>query len=152
MEFRRQASSQRQRMRVLVATAAVVLFSVAGWLWVRTRPSAQTPDIAVLDLRERSVARGQNPTNTDQPPLQVPRTAKHLIVDLPIGSNEGSYDLAIFSETGDEILRATGTAELRNHVITLRADFDASSVRAGSYFVGLRQTGLEWTRYPIRVF
>lgn len=119
---------------------------------MRTRPSAQTTDIAVLDLRERSVARGQNPADTDQPPLEVPRTAKHLIVDLPMGSKEGSYELSLLSETGDEMLRATGTAELRNHVMTLRADIDASRVRAGSYFVGLRQTGLEWARYPIRVF
>ena len=64
-----------------------------------TRPSAQT-EIAVLDLRERSVARGQNPADTDQPPVQVPRTAKHLIVDLPIGSNEGSYDLALLTKLG----------------------------------------------------
>lgn len=139
-------------MWVWVATAAVLLFSATGWLWVRSRPSAQTTEIAVLDLRERSVARGQNPADTDQPPVQVPRTAKRLVVDLPIGSNEGSYDLALLDETGNQILRVTGTAQLENHSVILRADVDVGSVRPGPYFLGLRQPGLEWARYRIRIF
>jgi hypothetical protein len=40
---------------------------------------------------------------------------------------------------------------LRNHVVTLRADIDVSSVRRGLYLLALRQPGQEWTRYSIRV-
>jgi hypothetical protein len=56
------------------------------------------PDVAVLDLRDRSVARGQNPSETGQAPLEIPRTAKHLVLDLPIGSKEGSYEVALLNE------------------------------------------------------
>jgi hypothetical protein len=151
-EFRRQSTNQRRRVLALVATAALLLLAVGGWLWVRARPSVQTSDTAVLDLRERSVARGQNPSDTDQAPLEIPRTAKHLVLDLPIGSKEGPYDVGLITATGDELLRATGTAELRDHINRLRVDIDLSSIRSGDYSLGIREPNLEWARYPIRVF
>ena len=134
-----------------MAVAAVLVFAVAGWLWVRTRPSVEATDTAVLDLRERSVARGQNPSDTGQAPLEIPRSAKHLILDLPIGSKEGPYDVGLLTGGGDQILRATGTAQLHDHATSLRVDVDVSSVRPGAYFLGVRQPDLEWARYPVRV-
>jgi hypothetical protein len=151
-EFRRQSAIQRRRALILVATSAVLLFAVGGWLWVRARRSVEATDVAVLDLRDRSVARGQSQADTGQSPLEIPRTAKHLVLDLPIGSNEGPYDVGLLSETGDEMLRATGMAQLHNHVTNLRVDVDLGSVRPGPYSLGIRQPDLEWTRYPIRVF
>ena len=148
--FRREATGQRRRIQVWLAAAAVLLFAVGGWLLLRTRPSAQT-ETAVLDLRDRSVVRGQNPSETGQAPLEIPRSAKHLVLDLPIGSKEGPYDVGLFTETGDQILRATGTAQLHDHVTGLRVDVDVRSVPPGAYFLGVRQPGLEWSRYPIRL-
>ncbi len=148
--FRREATGQRRRIQVWLAAAAVLLFAVGGWLLLRTRPSAQT-ETAVLDLRDRSVVRGQNPSETGQAPLEIPRSAKHLVLDLPIGSKEGPYDVGLFTETGDQILRAAGTAQLRDHVTSLRVDVDVRSVPPGAYFLGVRQPGLEWSRYPIRL-
>jgi hypothetical protein len=148
--FRKQAVDRR-RTQVWLAAAAVLIFAVAGWLWVRTRPSVQTSATVVLDLRDRSVARGENSPETKQLALEIPRTAKHLVIDLPIGSKEGSYDLALLNEAGDEVLRATGTATLQNQIVILRADIDIGNVSAGFYFLGVRQPGLEWSRYPTRV-
>ena len=149
-QFRKQAVDRR-RTQVWLAAAAVLIFAVAGWLWVHTRPSLQTSATIVLDLRERSVSRGENSAENKQLALEIPRTAKHLVMDLPIGSKEGSYDLALLNEAGDEVLRATGTATLENQIVILRADIDIRNVSAGFYFLGLRQLGLEWSRYPTRV-
>jgi hypothetical protein len=149
--FRKQAVDGRRRAQLWLAAAAVLLFAVAGWLWVHTRPSVQTSATVVLDLRERSVARGENSAETKQLALEIPRTAKHLVMDLPIGSKEGSYDLALLNEAGDEVLRATGTATLENQIVILRADIDIRNVSPGFYFLGLRRLGLEWSRYPTRV-
>ncbi len=118
---------------------------------MHTRPSVQTSATVVLDLRERSVARGGNPADTKQLALEIQRTAKHLIIDLPIGSKEGSYDLTLLNEAGDEIVRATGTATLENQIVILRADIDIRNVSPGFYLLGVRQPGLEWSRYPTRV-
>jgi len=150
--FRNEAVSQRRRAQVWLAVAAVLIFAVAGWLWIRTQHSVQGPETAVLDLRERSVARGQSPTQTDQAPLEIRRSTKHLIVDLPIGSKEGTYNLALLNEDGNSIQSAGGNAQLQNHVVTLRADVDVSAVRPGLYLLAVRQPGMEWTRYPVRVF
>ena len=150
-ELRKQVASQRRRTQAWIAVAAVLILTVASWLWVRTQRPAQQPEIAVLDLRERSVARGQNPSETNQQPLEISRSAKHLVLELPIGSKEGSYDVALLSESGSQIQSASGTAQLQNHVVTLRADIDVSSVRPGLYRLAIRQPGLEWTRYPVRV-
>jgi hypothetical protein len=149
-QFRKQAVGRR-RTQVWLAAAAVLVFAVAGWLWVGTRPSLQTSATVVLDLRERSVARGENSAETKHLALEIPRTAKHLVMDLPIGSKEGSYDLALLNEAGDEVLRATGAATLENQIVILRADIDIGNVSPGVYFLGVRQLGLEWNRYPTRV-
>jgi hypothetical protein len=151
-EFRRQSAIRRRRALILVATAAVLLFAVGGLLWVRARRSVEPTDTAVLDLRDRSVARGQNPSATGQAPLEIPRTTKHLVLDLPIGSKEGPYDVGLLTDTGDQLLRVTGIADLRDHITGLRVDVDLSSIPPGTYSLGVRQPGLEWTRYPIRVF
>jgi hypothetical protein len=150
-EFRRQAASQRRRIQAWVAVAAVLVFAVAGWLSVRNRPSVAATDTAVLDLRERSVARGQNPSETGHAPLEISRSAKHLILDLPIGSKEGPYEIGLFTETGDQILRGTGTAQLHRGVTSLRVDLNVRGVSPGAYFLGVRQSDFQWARYPLRV-
>ena len=151
-EFRRQSTIQRRRVLTWVATAAVLLFAAGGWLWVRARHSVESTETAVLDLRERSVARGQSQSDTGQAPLEISRNTKHLVLDLPIGSKEGPYDVGLFSETGDEMLRSTGIAQLHDHITDLRVYVDLGSVRPGPYSLGIRQPDLQWTRYPIRVF
>jgi hypothetical protein len=141
---------QRRRALIWVAAAAVLLFAVGGWFWVRARHPVEATDTAVLDLRERSVTRGQNPP--ESAPLEVSRTTKHLVLELPIGSKEGPYDVGLLAETGNQIVSTTGTAQLRDHVTALRVDVEFSSVRPGAYSLGVRQPNLEWTKYPIRIF
>ena len=58
-QFRKQQVDGRRRAQLCLAAAAVFLFAVTGWLWVHTRPSVQTSATVVLDLRERSVSRGE---------------------------------------------------------------------------------------------
>jgi hypothetical protein len=149
-EIRKEAS-QRKRTQMWLAAAATVLLAVTGWVWVRSRPSGQTAAVVILDLRGRAALRGENPPESSQPLLEVPRNARNLNVELPIGSNEGAYDVALFNQSGTELIRTSATAKLADHVVVLRADVDLAGVSPGSYFLGLRQPGLEWTRFPIRV-
>jgi len=57
----------------------------------------ETTDTVILDLRERSVARGQTQSETGQAPLEISRTTRHLVLDLPIRSKEGPYDVGILT-------------------------------------------------------
>lgn len=133
-----------------LAAAAMVLLAVAGWLWVRSRSSGETAAAVVLDLRGRATVRGESPPDTTQQ-LVIPRNAKTLNLELPIGSNEGAYDVALLSQSGAELFRTSAPAKLEDHIVVLRADVDLVGVSPGSYFLGVRQPGLEWTRFPVRV-
>ena len=150
-EFRKLAVSQRRRLQVWLAAAAVVILTVAGWLWVRMHYVVQGPETAVLDLRGISVARGETSPQTNLPILEVQHSAKHLVLDLPIGSAEGNYDLALLSESGTQLISATGTAQLQDRVVVLKANIDVRDVQPGTYLLALRQPGAEWVRYPVRV-
>jgi hypothetical protein len=142
-----------------LAAAAVFLFAFAGWLWEHTRATVTTTATALLDLRERSVPRGQNPGDSGLPPLEIPRSVKHLVVDLPIGSREGTYELALLSSSDETntpgglrvLVSTTGTAQLESHTMVLRVEVDVGNLSPGSYLFGVRQAGLEWTKFPIRV-
>jgi len=134
-----------------LAAAAVLVLVVGGWLLVRSRPSGQTAAVAVLDLRGRATVRGESPSETSRLPLALPRNTRNLNLDLPIGSNEGAYDVALLNPSGGELFRTSATAKLEDHIVVLKADVDLVGVPPGSYFLGLRQPGLEWMRFPIRV-
>ena len=104
-----------------------------------------------LDLREHSVARGENPSEARQVPLELWRGAKHVIFDLPIGSKEGSYKVALLNGRGEQIRSTTGIAQLENHTVILKTEIDLAGVSPGFYVLAVRQPGVEWNRYPIRV-
>jgi hypothetical protein len=150
-EIRKQAAGQRRQTHMWLAAAAMVLLAVAGWMWVRSRPSGETAAVVVLDLRGHATVRGENTPDASQPPLEIPRNAGSLTLDLPIGSNEGAYDVALFNPSGAELFRTSATAKLEDHIVVLRAGVNLAGVSPGSYFLGFRQPGLEWTRFPVRL-
>ena len=105
----------------------------------------------LLDLRGRATVRGENSPVTTLPLLVLPRNAKTLNLELAIGSYEGSYDVALLNPSGAELFRTGATAKLEDHIVVLRVDVDLAGVSPGSYLLGVRQPGLEWTRFPIRL-
>jgi hypothetical protein len=148
-QFRKQAVDRR-RTQTWLAVAAVFIIAVAGWFWVRTRPQVQSAVVVVLDLRGRAPIRGQSPSDS-QSPIEVSRNARSLNLELPIGSHEGAYDIALLKPNGAELFRTSATAKLEDHIVVLRSEVDLAGVSPGSYFLGLRQPGLEWMRFSIRV-
>ncbi len=148
-QFRKQVSDRR-RTQIWLAAAAVFVFAIVGWILVRPRPQMHSVVAVVLDLRGRATVRGEHPPET-MPLLVVPHNAKTLNLELPIGSNEGAYDVALLDPSGAELFRGSAAAKLEDHIVVLRVDVDLSRISPGSYFLGLRQRGTEWMRFPIRV-
>jgi len=70
-----------------------------------------------------------------------------LSLSVPAGSV-----LALLGPNGAELFRTSAGAKLEDHIMVLRADIDLGGVSPGLYFLGVRQPGLEWTRFPIRLF
>jgi hypothetical protein len=128
----------------------ILLVVLALWFGLRPHNAVGPNQTAMLDLRGYSFERGEQNTS-GQAPLQIVRGTKYLVLHLPIGSKEGSYDLALLKDTGAELLHASGVAQIENHVVVLRVEVNVAGVPPGTYVLGLRRPGLEWTRFPIHV-
>ncbi len=140
------------RMRVLIAVAAsiLVLASITGWALFHAYRGTRTAQVAVLDLRNRSLPRGVQPASPG-PPVEIPRTASRLDIYLPIGSSSGSYEVRVLSSSGAVVLSTAGVARLENHITKLQVAVHLFSLRPGSYVLQIRKSGLEWTSYPARI-
>ena len=144
------AASKRRVFQMALAAAAALLIIIGGLVWVRSRAPIENATVTI-DLRERSVARGENPADTAQPPLELSRRTRHLVLDLPIGSKEGSYEVTLLGGGGERVRSTTGVAQLEHQMVILNASIDLAGVSPGPYLLGIRQPGLEWSRYPVRV-
>ena len=143
-------ASQRDRSRTLLAVAASILLvaTVAGWALLRNRNDNPPTQTAILDLRNRSVARGAE-TNPDEPPLELTRTAKNLKILLPLGSSDGPYDVRIVTPSGEELAASSGTAKLNDHITSLEVVLPRDSLRSGKYLLQLRKPQLSWDSYRL---
>lgn len=149
-EFTAIRSKLRTQRRFRWGGGLAILLAVLA-LFLGLRPHRLPNETAVLDLRPYSVSRGE-PSTSGSTSLQLERGTKHLVVDLPIGSKEGGYDLALLNDAGSERLHVAGLAQLETQVVVLRVEVNLATLPPGSYFLALRQAGLEWTRFPVRVY
>ena len=141
---------ERQRRQTWLAAAAGILLAVGvlGWALLHKRNESFVAQAAVLDLRDRSVARGGEPTPGEQP-LELSRRVKHLTVYLPLGSAEGPYELRIATTAGSAVFTTNGVASLNDGVTSMEAALDLSSAPSGRYVLQIRRPNSEWNSYPL---
>lgn len=163
-----QTAYRSRRTRTLVAIAATILMVVCftGWaLFLRQKaplvrrpneppvPRQEEPLVtqtAVLDLRDRSPERGAKP-GTALPPLEMARNVSRLEIYLPIGSDEGLYDVRITTTQGEPLLLATGRAKVEQGLTSMGVDVRPSTIRSGRYILKIRKRGSEWSSFPLAV-
>ena len=145
-----QAAYQHRRTRTLLAIAASILIvaCVASWAFFLKQKESSVTQTAVLDLRNRSIPRGTEP-NPAEPPLKVSRTATHWEIYLPLGSDEGRYDVRIVTDSGESLMAASGIAKLNSRGITLQVAVTLSSARSGRRVLQIRKAGSEWNSYTV---
>jgi hypothetical protein len=145
-----QAADQRRHTRTLLAIAASILIVVclAGWAFFHKTKESITFQTAVLDLRNRSLPRGSEPSPAE-PPLEVNRAATQWNIYLPLGSSEGPYEVRLATPSGESILNARVNAELNDHIISLHVAVNLSEVQPGRHLMQVRKTGSEWSFYPL---
>jgi hypothetical protein len=146
-QFRETFRVRRTRVLIAVAASILVIASIAGWALFQTYRGTRTVQVAVLDLRNRSLPRSVQPAPA-APPLEIPRAASRLDIYLPIGSSSGPYEVRILSSSGATVLITGGVASLENHITELQVALRLSSLRSGSYVLQIRKSGLEWNSYP----
>lgn len=149
--LRLQADYRRRRARMVFAVAASVLIVVglATWAMLHRHNNEQTAR-AVVDLRDRSFARGTEPP-PNETPIEIGRDVSRLDIYLPLGASDGAYDLRVTTAKGDLLFSGTAVATVEAGITSLRVNPNLSSVSPGLYVLQLRKTGSEWTSYPLRI-
>jgi len=146
-----QAKYRQRRTRMIFAVAASVLIVVglATWAMMRRHNNEQIVR-AVVDLRDRSIARSTEPP-PNETPIEIGRNVSRLDIYLPLGTSDGSYDVRVTTAKGDVLFSGTAVAAVEAGVTSLRVDANFSSASAGLYVLQLRKFGSEWTSYPLRI-
>lgn len=109
-------------------------------------------ELAVLDLRGQSLVRGETepvPAAANLPAL--PARQVDLRVYLPIGSEEGAYELALARQAEAPLATARGDAALVDQNVVLAATMDLSALDPGIYLLGVRRGEFRWAYYQVRV-
>jgi len=145
-----QAAHQRRRTRTFLAIAASILIVVflAGLALFLKQKESIVAQTAVLDLRNRSIARGTEP-NPAEPSVEISRSAKQWNIYLPLGSTEGTYDVRLMTPSGQPLMTASNTARLERGITSLQVIANVSSASSGQYTLELRKVGSEWNSYPV---
>jgi len=117
---------------------------------IAARNTNVTYQANLLDLRSKAALRGAE-QNGNESPVVLPREALALSVYLPTGSEPGDYEVQVTQGPGQPLLKAQGSATLRDHVAVLDVRLDLRRLQPGLYLFWIRQAGTSWSYYPVLV-
>jgi hypothetical protein len=163
IEYSRIRAAHRLRVRVsyaFISVAVVVVLLVIGRSLYgpfgqpaisqkETARSLEPLKELVVDLRMWGTFRSDAETQRGRGPLRFPRTRLSLSIYLPVGSEEGTYDVALVDSSERSLREATGEARLRNFVQVLPVELNLSDVSAGLYELRIRRAQMPWNTYPV---
>ena len=131
------------------AFCALAAYYVISPPWDKTH---SIQEIALnVDLQHWTVFRSDIPEKLREP-LVFPRQRLDLTISLPVGSEDGEYDVQIASTPdGPALASSHGTARLEDHTETLRARLDVSSLPFGRYSIDIRRSGSGPIHVPIKI-
>jgi hypothetical protein len=158
----RPAEERRPARSWWPAAAAAVLVVAAGlaaWFAYGPRQPAPTPPPeqvvanaepveVTLDLRKYGVTRSDAPAE-ELPPLVLPRAMVRLTLLLPVGSEEGEYEVRVVDTAGRVLADARGDAEIQEFIARMRLSIDLTSLTSRVSELQLRWRGHEWQRFPV---
>ena len=120
---------------------------------VPTPPAQPKYEMASLDLRNVSAIRTVEPpeSNSNVQPIEIPRGLLALTVQLPIGSDVGSYEVEIQKANQTAIRSAKGGATIENGITKLLVNLDTTSIQPGEYDFAWRLADFSWRHHPILI-
>ncbi len=154
------AATNPQRNKIwatLGIAAAVLVIGVALWatgalkgIWASGNLRS-APIMAQIDLQNRSITRGAPTASQPSAPIRIPKGQLRLSILLPVGSEEGTYEVQILKDVDKPLVGGTGRAAIVNGITTLKVSVNTSSLPPGNYLLGVRQPPLDWAFNPITV-
>jgi hypothetical protein len=162
LEFRARVKQARRRLvvrrRLVISGAAAIVIAGAITTYEVTHRGNQSPmqnvtpyQAAALDLKDRSVARGDAGHAPRTEPLVLPPRPLDLTIYLPIGSEPGTYQVQLLKKIDEPLMTVAGEARVEHGNTVLRARIDLTHVASGAVLIGLRQPPSDWTYYPVTI-
>jgi hypothetical protein len=137
------------------AAAAVVLIAAFVGYFGSQEGKSPTPEpqqiAAVLDLRNASASRAAQVPGSEQPSIEIPRGLLKLTINLPVGSEEGLYEVQIRKLNEPASLDVNGHAGIKGGITELSVEIDTTSLPGGIYDFSWRMAGFDWRVYPILI-
>lgn len=165
-DYSRYRRDYKFRIRLYFAVPAAVFASVlVAWIFV-PRSSPPTPpqvervevppapraEVAMtLDLRNRATVRGETPAKGTGSIPRLAREPLDLSIQLPVGSENGRYELNLIDGKREVLRRATGQAALKSFIQVLSIKLDCSDLPAGTYTLRLRRGQGSWREFGVEL-
>ncbi len=152
----------RVRRRFALATAAALILMGVAWIFLHQslklngphdaeKPVPQilakaTPTPAYLDFESVRTNRGGTDSADSPRQYDLPLADLDLKIRLPIGSEDGEYQLEILPEPGERpVATGKGTASLEDHSVFLKTQINLQGLKTGKYYIAFRRLNAEWT-------
>jgi hypothetical protein len=74
-----------------------------------------------------------------------------LTIILPVGSEEGNYEVRLGKPGEEAALRAKGRAEIMNGVTSLKVRMDTLDLNVGKYVLSIREEPWDWAEYSVEL-
>ncbi len=150
IEYTQYRNQQWQRTIVGLISGCIALAIIGGlilWPYISKRDIARQPssnggqDSTLslnLDLRDAAVERSAG-TSASRSKHILKSARLDLTIQLPIGTEDGVYDLELQSLNGPAVARASGTAAWNGTAEILRVPFDLRGVAPGDYALKIQK-------------
>jgi hypothetical protein len=162
LDFRKDLTAARKRLvlrnRLLLGTAFAAV-AIASVLLLppshKSGPPIMTAEArSDVDMRPFSVTRGGS--DNQRPTVEyagiLPRTRTQLNVILPLGAEEGNYEVQLLDEGGHQVIRsANATAFFADHLVRFKVSFDLTGILPGRYVLASRREGWGWMLAPVLI-
>lgn len=149
-EYRgKQHDEVRVRRRTLIGLAAAAAVAIPAVLIIRRDNSSDETIIAEWDLERYAPSRSLE-EEQNRPPFRAPLKPGRIRVRLPLGTDEGTYQIEVRrTEEGPALKTATGKARIVDSHTVLPFEIDLSDLQAGSYFAAIGGHGKSWRVQPL---
>ena len=158
--FRRELTDARKRLvrrNRIVLVLALAAAGIAGVaIWTGGLHGTRTPTtiaaVVRVDLRPFALARNevQDPPQSKQVAATFSRQAIRLEISLPVGSDEGKYDVRLMDSELRALMSSSAATAFTDHIVSISVAFDLSRLAPGSYVLGVHGPDDHWRTYPLR--
>jgi hypothetical protein len=150
-----QTAAWRQGRLLTIAAVATILIVTLVFSIPFLKPHSQSAGVAaIINFATTSADRGMPEIQHDRAVVQsYPRTQLAMTVNLPHGSDRGTYELQILqSEATKPLVSSLGAANIENGLTTFATSLDLSRLDPGLYLARVRSVPLGgWHRVSIEI-